>query len=517
MQKAQDAEAAAGAASWRPAHNPWLVCAAVMLATIMEVLDTTITSVALPNIAGNLAVSSHEATWVLTSYLVSNAIILPAAAWFSGFFGRKRFLIICTVLFTVASLLCGLASSLGFLLFARILQGLGGGALMPISQAVLFESFPKEKHGLAMSVFAIGVIVAPIVGPIVGGWLTDSYSWRWVFFINLPIGIISVLMTKAFIQDPPYIKKEKTGIDYIGFSLMAVGLGALQIVLDKGQEVDWFQSPWLCKMSLITCACLIVFVFWELRTKNPVVNLRILKDRNFSLGLIAAMFIGASMYGIMTLMPLFYQTLLGYSAYLSGMASASLGIGAFVSAIAVGLLTRHFDGRIFFASGLLILGAACICMAGINLQIGMFSMLLPIIAIGFGISTAFVPLSLLTVGRLANKDMGNGSGLFNLMRSIGGSIGIAMTTTMLARMSQAHQTFLVGHLTPYDPVYTQTSQALGRGIGDGMIYQNLLRQSALLAYVDSFYWFGIMAILCIFTVFLFRKIDNKSGEIVGVH
>ncbi|MDD3905263.1 MAG: DHA2 family efflux MFS transporter permease subunit [Candidatus Omnitrophica bacterium] len=497
-------------AHWRPSHNPWLICAAVMLATIIEVLDTTITNVAMPNIAGNLGVTTHEATWVLTSYLVANAIILPAAAWLGGFFGRKRLLISCIILFTVASLLCGFANSLGFLLFARVFQGLGGGALMPISQAVLLETFPKEKHGIAMAVFAVGVIVAPIVGPIIGGWLTDNYSWRWVFFINLPIGIIAVMMAKTFIEDPPYIKKEKTMIDYVGFSFMAIGLGALQIVLDKGQEVDWFQSPWLCKMSVLTCIALIVFVFWELRVKHPVVNFQILKDRNFSGGLIAATFIGASMYGIMTLMPLFYQTLLGYSAYLGGLASAVLGIGAFVSAIAVGILSRRFDGRIFFVLGMSILGVACFYMAGINLQIGIFSMLVPTIAIGFGISTAFVPLSVLAVGNLANKDMGNGSGLFNLMRNIGGSIGIAMTTTMLSRMSQVHQTFLVGHLTPYDAVYRQTSQAMGRGMGDGLIYQNLLRQSALLAYIDSFYSFGAMAILCAFTVFLFRKVKNTG-------
>ncbi|MFA6142668.1 MAG: DHA2 family efflux MFS transporter permease subunit [Candidatus Omnitrophota bacterium] len=510
-------EVAVGSADtyWRPSHNPWLVCAAVMLATILEVLDTTITNVALPNIAGNLAVTPHEATWVLTSYLVSNAIILPAAAWFGGFFGRKRFFITCIILFIAASLLCGLARSLGFLLFARVLQGLGGGALMPISQAVLLETFPKEKHGIAMAVFAVGVIVAPIVGPIIGGWLTDNYSWRWVFFINLPIGIIAVLMAKAFIEDPPYIKKEKTMIDYVGFSFMAIGLGALQIVLDKGQEVDWFQSPWLCKMTVLTCVALIVFIFWELRVKHPVVNLRILKDRNFSGGLIAAMLIGASMYGIMTLMPLFYQTLLGYSAYLSGLASASLGIGAFASAVAVGILTKRLDSRIFFVLGMLILGVACFYMAKINLQIGIFSMLLPLIAIGFGISTAFVPLSILSVGHLANKDMGNGSGLFNLMRNIGGSVGIAMTTTMLARMSQVHQTYLVDHLTPYDQVYRQTSQAMGR-VGDGLIYQGLLQQSALLAYIDSFYWFGTMAILCLFTVFLFRKVDSQ-GKMIGAH
>ena len=503
-------------AVWRPSHNPWLVCAAVMLATIIEVLDTTITSVALPNIAGNLAVTTHEATWVLTSYLVSNAIILPAAAWFSGFFGRKRFLISCIILFTIASLLCGVAGSLGFLLFARVLQGLGGGALMPISQAILFESFPKEKHGMAMSIFAIGVIVAPIVGPIIGGWLTDNFSWRWVFFINLPIGIIAVLMAKAFIEDPPYIKKENTMIDYVGFSLMAVGLGTLQIVLDKGQELDWFQSSWICNMTIITCISLAAFIFWELRTKHPVVNLRILKDRNFSGGLIAAMIIGSAMYGIMTLMPLFYQTLLGYSAYLSGLASASLGLGAFSSAIIVGILSRRFDGRVFFVIGLLILGLASLYMGGINLQINMYSMLIPTIAIGFGISTAFVPLSLLSVGHLSNKDMGNGTGLFNLMRNIGGSIGIAVTTTMLARMSQVHQTYLVAHITPYDPMYQEMTKRVGGGMADGLIYRGLLQQSALLAYIDSFYMFGAIGIICIFTVFLFKKVTNK-GDMIAAH
>ncbi|MDD5681389.1 MAG: DHA2 family efflux MFS transporter permease subunit [Candidatus Omnitrophica bacterium] len=503
--------------SWQPSHNPWLICIAVMSATIMEVLDTTITNVALPHIAGNLAVSTHEATWVLTSYLVSNAIILPAAAWFGGFFGRKRFLITCIILFTIASLLCGLARSLGFLLFARVFQGVGGGALMPISQAILLESFPKEKHGIAMAVFAIGVIVAPIVGPVVGGWITDNYSWRWVFFINLPVGIISALMTKAFIEDPPYIKRESAMIDYVGFAFMAIGLGMLQIVLDKGQEADWFQSPWLCRAAVITVISLIAFVFWELRTDHPIVNLRIFKDKNFSAGLIATALIGASMYGCMTLITLFYQTLLGYTAYLSGLVSAPLGIGAFVAAVAVGVLSKRFDGRILFTVGLVIISLACFSMGIINLQIGMYSKLLPILAIGFGMMISFVPLSLIAVGHLDNKDMGNGTGLFNLMRNIGGSIGIAITTTMLTRMGQIHQTFLAGHLTPYDPVYQQASGAMNPGIANGLIYMGLLQQSTLLAYIDSFNFFGILTILCLFTVFFYRKVDIKDDGMVGIH
>ncbi|MDD5633749.1 MAG: DHA2 family efflux MFS transporter permease subunit [Candidatus Omnitrophica bacterium] len=503
------------AKSWKPSHNPWLVSAAVLLATALEVLDTTITNVALPQIAGNLGVTPHEATWVITSYLVSNAIILPAAAWLSGFFGRKRILMICTVIFTLASLLCGVAGSLGFLLFARILQGVGGGALMPISQAILLESFPREKQGQAMAAFAMCVILAPIVGPVIGGWLTDNFNWRWIFFINLPIGIMAILMTKAFVEDPPYIKKESAMIDYVGFIFMAIGLGTLQLVLDKGQEADWFQAPWLCSSTIVVVVSLVAFVLWELRVKNPVVNLKIFKDKNFSAGMISTTLIGACMYGTMTLITLFYQTLLGYTAYLGGLVTAPLGIGCFVAALAIGYLSNRFDNRIFFAVGLLILGVASFGMGNINLEIGMQSKLFAIIAIGFGTMMSFIPLSILAVGHLDKKDMGNGTGLFNLMRNIGGSIGIAVTTTMLSRMAQVHQTFLSSHLTPYDPVYQEAAKAMGPQMANGLIYRGLLSQSALLAYIDSFYLFSAVAGLCIFTVFFFRKV--KSAGTIGAH
>ncbi|MDD5422601.1 MAG: DHA2 family efflux MFS transporter permease subunit [Candidatus Omnitrophica bacterium] len=486
-----------------------------MLATTLEVLDTTITNVALPHIAGNLGVTPHEATWVITSYLVSNAIILPAAAWLSGFFGRKRILMICTIVFTLASVLCGVADSLGFLLFARVLQGIGGGALMPISQAVLLESFPREKQGMAMAAFGMCVILAPIVGPIIGGWLTDNFNWRWIFFINLPIGIMAILMTNVFVEDPPYIKKNNAMIDYVGFFLMAIGLGTLQIVLDKGQEVDWFQAPWLCRASIVVVASLIAFVLWELRTKTPVVNLKIFKDRNFSAGMVSATLIGACMYGIMTLITLFYQTLLGYTAYLGGLVTSPLGIGCFISALSIGYLSNRFDTRIFFASGLIILGLASFGMGNINLGIGIQSKLFVTIAVGFGLMMVFIPLSILAVGHLDKKDMGNGTGLFNLMRNIGGSIGIAVTTTMLSRMGQVHQTYLSSHLTPYDPVYQQMSKAMNPQIADGLIYRGLLGQSALLAYIDIFYLFGATAILCVFAVFFFRKV--KSDGAIAIH
>jgi DHA2 family multidrug resistance protein len=500
-----------------------------MLATFMEVLDTSVANVSLPHIAGNLSASNQEATWVLTSYLVSNAIILPAAAWFGGFFGRKRFLISCIMIFTVSSALCGLANSLGFLIFARIVQGLGGGALQPIAQAVLLESFPKEKRGQAMAVFALGVIVAPIVGPTVGGWITDNYSWRWIFLINLPIGIWAVSMVKAFVEDPPYIKKNRAlSIDYIGFTLMALGLGLLQVVLDKGQEVDWFSANWIRWSSAVVVISLVAFVLRELRTDHPVVDLRILKDRNFAIGVGIVTVIGAVLYSTTALLPLFLQSLMGYSAYLSGLALSPRGIGAFCTAIVVGRMIGAVDARILVAGGLGFLGLTCFALGNINLQIGMSNVVWPIVGTGIGISAIFVPLTTLTVGTLHKEEMGNATGLFNLMRNIGGGAGIALTTTMLARMSQAHQAILVGHLTPYDPSYQVAFQKIqgflahaGGGLTDpltyGLIYQELVRQSTLMAFVDTFHIVGVASLAIIPAVFLFKKVRPKGDAVLASH
>jgi DHA2 family multidrug resistance protein len=523
------ASALPAAEEWHPRHSPWIIAFSVMLATFMEVLDTSVANVSLPHIAGNLSASNHEATWVLTSYLVANAIILPAAAWFGGFFGRKRFLISCIMIFTVASAFCGLANSLGFLIFARIIQGLGGGALQPIAQAVLLESFPKEKRGQAMAVFALGVIVAPIVGPTLGGWITDNYTWRWIFLINLPIGIWAVLMVKAFVEDPPYIKKNRAlSIDYIGFALMALGLGLLQVVLDKGQEDDWFSAKWICWSCVIIVASLTAFVFRELRTDHPVVDLRILKDRNFAIGVCIVTVIGAVLYSTTALLPLFLQSLMGYSAYLSGLALSPRGIGAFCTAIVVGRVIGTVDARILVAAGLGFLGLTCWDLGNINLQIGMSNVVWPIIGTGIGISAIFVPLSTITVGTLHKEEMGNATGLFNLMRNIGGGMGIALTTTMLARMSQVHQAILVGHLTPYDPAYQIAFQRIqgllaqaGSGIANpltyGLIYQELVRQSTLMAFVDNFHIVGMVSLAIIPAVFLFKKVRPQKDAVLAGH
>jgi len=314
---------------WTPTFNPWLIAASVMLATFMEVLDTSVANVALPHIAGNLSATPEEATWVLTSYLFSNAIILPAANWLGRYFGRKRFLMVCIAIFTLSSAVCGAAGSLGMLIVARIAQGAGGGALQPIAQAVLMESFPREKRGSAMAVFGLGVVVAPIIGPTLGGWITDNYSWRWIFYINIPIGILAVFMANMFVEDPPYIRDQRPGrIDYLGFGLMALALGTMQLVLDKGQEEEWFASSFITWFVILSVTAAIAFVIWELRSKEPIVDLRVMLNRNFAVGTSLMICMGIVLYGTIALLPLFLQTLMGYPAVDSGMAVSPRGFGA---------------------------------------------------------------------------------------------------------------------------------------------------------------------------------------------
>jgi len=509
---------------WKPSFNPWLIAASVMLATFMEVLDTSVANVALPHIAGNLSATAEESTWVLTSYLISNAIILPATNWLGHFFGRKRFLIVCIGIFTLSSALCGAASSLGMLLVARVLQGAGGGALQPIAQAVLLESFPSEKRGSAMAVYGMGIVVAPIIGPTLGGWITDNYSWRWNFYINIPVGILAMLMANTFIEDPPYIRNRRPGrIDYIGFGLMAVGFATLQLVLDKGQEDDWFSSPFIVRSLMIAIVALVAFVIWELRTKDPIVNLRVLANRNFATGTALIATVGIALYGTTALLPLFLQTLLGYPALQSGLAVSPRGIGAIVSMVLVGRLIGKIDGRYLIVFGFGILAASTYLLGNIDLEITVRNIAWPQVFSGFALGFVFVPLTVIATGTLSNEQIGNATGIYNLMRNVGGSFGIAMVTTLLARGAQAHQAAMVSHLTPYDPVYrerlsemianlsahgnvvTATQQAYGA------MYQTLVRQATLLTYIDNFRLLAFLCLLCMPAGFLFKKVRARGG------
>jgi MFS transporter, DHA2 family, multidrug resistance protein len=508
---------------WRPSFNPWLIAVSVMLATFMEVLDTSVANVALPHIAGNLSASTDQATWVLTSYLVSNAIVLPATGWLSTTFGRKRLLIFCIIIFTASSLLCGAATSLPMLILARVIQGAGGGALQPIAQAVMLESFPPEKRGAAMAVYGMGVVVAPIIGPTLGGWITDNYSWRWVFYINIPVGILAVLMSQWFVEDPPYIKNVKrSSIDYVGFGLMALWLATLQIMLDKGQDEDWFSSSFIVWLTVISVVSLIAFVVWELRVKDPIVNLRVLKNRNFAVGTALIAIVGLVLYGTTALLPLFLQNLLGYSALQSGMAVSPRGFGSMLAMILVARLIGLIDTRWLIAFGFGILGLSVIWLAGINLNIAPSTILWPIIISGLAMGFIFVPLSTTAVGTLRNEEMGNATGLYNLMRNIGGSIGISAVTTMLARGAQTHQVPLAAHMTPYDATFQQQLQALtakltplvGQAAAQtkalAMMYGTVVKQAMLLAFVDEFQLLGLLCLLCIPTVLFLKKAKARG-------
>ncbi|MBV9642728.1 MAG: DHA2 family efflux MFS transporter permease subunit [Verrucomicrobia bacterium] len=518
----------------KPAVNPWFIAFAVMLATFMEVLDTSVANVALNHIAGNLSASTDEATWVLTSYLVSNAIVLPATGWLGRFFGRKRFLITCIVIFTVSSALCGLASSLGMLIVARVVQGAGGGALQPIAQAVLLESFPREKRGSAMSVYAIGVVVAPILGPTIGGWLTDSYSWRWVFFINIPIGILAVILCSILLEDPAYLKNARPGrIDFVGFGLLALWIGCLQVMLDKGQDADWLYSNLIRTLAVGAVLGFCVFVVWELRVEHPIVNLRILGDRNLAIGSLLLFLIGAILYGTTAVLPLFLQNLVSYTSFNAGLVMSPRGFGAILGSIISGRILSNpkIDGRAWIGGGFAILALSMYMLGNLTTEIAPANIIWPIIISGFSVTCIFVPMTTYSMATVSHENMGEATGLTNLLRNLGGSVGISAITTMVSRGTQTHQGLLVGHLSQYNPVFNEhianLQAALASQIGTvaahnqayALTYQRLLQQSALGAYVDQFRLLVIVCLLCGPLVFLFKKPARRPGstELAAAH
>jgi DHA2 family multidrug resistance protein len=503
---------------WHPRHNPWLITLTVMMAVFMEVLDTSIANIALPHIAGGLSATPEEATWVLTSYLISNAIVLPMTGWLGNYFGRKRVLISCIIMFTFASALCGFAWDLPTLIIARVLQGFGGGAMVPIAQAIMLESFPPQKRGAAMAVFAQGVVVAPILGPTLGGWITDSYSWRWIFYINLPVGIIAALLARWLVEDPPYIKRNVNAtIDYIGFALLAVWLGTMQIVLDKGQEADWFGAEWVRWFTIVSFISFFAFIWWEFQSDHPLVDLRVFKNRNFTIGLILMTSLAAILYGTTAQLPLFLQTLMGYPALQSGYAMSPRGVAAFITTFFVGRLVGKMRARWMLCIGFVTLAYSSFLLANINLQISMVNVIWPSIINGIAISFIFVPLTTTTMSQLAQAQIGNASGLYNLMRNLGGSLGIAFVTTMLARGAQTHQALMVGHLTPTDPAFARrfaaaknvlsqhTDPATATTQAYSAVYSLLDQQAHLWAFVDNFFLFGVLALLGLPLVFLFKR------------
>ena len=510
--------------------NPWIVAVAVMLGTFMEVLDTTVVNVALPHIAGNLSVTADEATWVLTSYLVSNAIILPMTGWLANYFGRKRILLASVFGFTLASLACGLAPNLPMLILFRIIQGATGGGLQPLSQAIMMEAFPPEKRGKAMAFWALGIVVAPMLGPVLGGWITDTYSWRWIFYINLPIGILATIMARLFIFDPPYITRGSEKVDYLGICYLSVGIGALQILLDKGQQEDWFSSNLIRTLTVFTIVGLVLFVIRELTVEHPIVDLRVFKNRTYATGVMMMTVLGFVLYGSTVLLPLWLQVLMGYPALQSGMAMLPRGLGSFLFMPIVGILMSKMEPRKLLGAGLIIAGISLLQLARLNLQAGYWDIFWPQILQGASMGLLFVPLTTITNDPIPKEKMGNATSLFNLMRNIGASIGISMVTTIYARAGQSNVNVLVRNISPYDPAATSFISGLKAAmIAAGSdpvtaaqraylaVFGMVQREAMMLGFVRAFRLLGFLFFALVPLVLLMKKPTHQGGGPAAMH
>src|SRR5215469_371712 len=512
--------------------NPWVIALTVTLATFMEVLDTSIANVALPHISGNLSAGADESTWVLTSYLVSNAIVLPLSGWFSSLIGRKRFYMTCVAIFTVSSFLCGLAPSLGVLVLFRVLQGVGGGGLQPSEQAILNDTFPLEKRGMAFAVYGLAVVVAPTIGPWLGGWITDNFSWRWIFYINVPVGILSLLLTNFLVSDPPYMKKSnlKAGfrIDYIGIGLISLGLGSMQIILDKGQREDWLSSNFIRGFFALMVVGLVAGVIWELREKEPVVDLKMLKDRNFAIATLAMFFLGFVLYASTVLIPQLLQQLLGYTAQLAGMALSPGGAVLMFMMPVVGVLVSKLDTRILVTFGCVVAAIALFVMAGWDLGLDYRHAVEARMLQSFGLAFLFIPINVAAFAYVPKEKTNMGTGIINLARNVGASVGIATVTTMLDRRAQFHMARLTERANELSAAYHNTLQGIQfRLIAAGstaaqaasqahaMVYGNIERQAAMLSFLDDFKMLGLTFLAVIPILVLMRK--PKPGGSVPVH
>jgi MFS transporter, DHA2 family, multidrug resistance protein len=513
---------------WTPKYNPWLIAIVVALAAFMEVLDTSIANVALPHIAGNLGASNDESTWVLTSYLVSNAIVLPISGWLATLFGRKRFFLLCIVLFTLSSLLCGAAPSLGMLIIFRVLQGAGGGGLQPMAQAILADTFPPEKRGLAFALYGITAVMAPTIGPTLGGWITDNYSWRWIFYINLPVGLIALFLVMRMVEDPPYLSRVKNAgvrVDYIGIALLALGIGALQILLDKGQEDDWFGSRFIITLATISAVSLISLVVWEFRQKVPVIDVHMFKTFNFAVSSLMMFFLGVLLFSSLVMMPQFLQTLLGYTATSAGLVLSGAGLVLLFEMPVVGQLTTKIPAKYIMAFGWLCLAAGMYYSTKrTDLLISFQSAAWLRVAQSFGLGFLFVPITLAAYIGIAPEKGNSVSGLINFMRNIGSSVGTSMVTTMLERRSQFHQSVLGYHATNYDPAFRAQIRGLSQQLvhagatapdaqvqAYGRVYQSVQAQSLTLAYVDTYMLLAIAAGIMFVLAFIVKKNDPAGG------
>ena len=516
--------------------NPWIIALVVTMGTFMEVLDTSIANVALPHIAGSLSASQDESTWVLTSYLVANAIILPISGWISSVIGRKNFYLISVTMFTVFSALCGIAPTLGMLVLFRVLQGLAGGGLQPSVQAILADAFPGEKRGMAMAVYTVAILCAPVLGPTLGGWITDNYSWRWIFYINIPVGLLCAFFTRMVLVDPEYLtlkrlaqKGKKLQIDGTGLALISIGLAAMEIVLDRGQELDWLGSTFISWSIAVAVFALIGAVLWELHTKSPVVNLRLLKERNFLVCCVIVLGLYTALYASTFLLPQFMQLLMGYSATAAGLALSPAGLVTMIEVPLVGwALSRGFDARRLIAAGITTIAVGTWWLSLGNLDMGESSLIWPRIVQILGLGLTTVPLSTIMFRFLPADQSSNAAGIYALVRNEGGSIGIALSSTFLERTTQTHQAYLAANLSPSNTLAARAAQALAATHGSiassgspannahaglGLLYLQIQRQASLLAYMDQYKMFAYLLFALLPLVLLLKRAPRTTGKI----
>jgi DHA2 family multidrug resistance protein len=521
-------------APWKPKFNPWIVALTVTLATFMEVLDTSIANVALPHIAGGLSASQDEATWVLTSYLVANAVVLPISAWLSVLVGRKRFYMSCVAMFTVSSFLCGFAPTLGLLIAFRVMQGLGGGGLATSEQAILADTFSPEKRGMAFAIYGMAVVMAPAIGPTLGGWITDNYSWRWIFYLNVPVGIISLYLTHKIVEDPPYMETERlkmlrNSIDYVGLALIGVGIGCLQIVLDKGQEEDWLSSRMIITLSVTAFVTLAWFIRNEWRHSNPILDLHLLQQKNFATAAFMMFVLGVVLFGTTVLIPQFLQMLMGYSAQTAGEALSLGAILLMVMMPIVGQLVSRVDPRYLIFLGFCATAMALYHMTSINLEIDFKTAAMYRVYQTMGLAFIFIPINTLSYVGIPRHKSNQVAGITNLARNLGGSVGISMLSTFLLRRQQAHQVYMVAHAASWNPAFTQqvtglTSAITGQGIPQNvanqqayaMLSRSIAAQSTTLAYIDIIS-VGAILVLCLAPLAFLMQKPPKGAAPVAAH
>ena len=519
---------------WRPRANPWAIAVVVALAAFMEVLDTSIANVALPHMAGSLGASTDQSTWILTSYLVSNAIVLPLTGWFAGVFGRKRFFVACVAAFTVSSLLCGIAPSLSAIILFRVLQGAGGGGLQPMAQAILADTFPPEKRGVAFAIFGVTTVLAPVVGPTLGGWITDNYSWRWIFYINLPVGILAALLVLRLVEDPPWVRRAVGAgvrVDYVGVSLLVVGVGALQVMLDKGQDEDWFASPFIVTLAVAAAVGLVSLVVWEWRHREPIVDVRLYRNVNF-VGTSAMIFmLGIMLFASLVLMPQFLQTLVGYTAESAGLVLSGGGLLLLVLLPIVGTLAARIQARYLIAFGWLALSLAMAYSARhLDREISFWGASLLRVTQVVGLPFLFVPINLAAYVGMPVEKSNSVAGLMNFMRNIGSSIGTSMVTTLVARGAQFHQVHLVAHATPGRPGLNQAVTALAARLvhagleataavrhSYALLYRALIGEATTLAYIDTFWVLAAGAGIMFLLSFALQKNDPRGAAPIAAH